>query len=46
MFFKKTEGGEKRMRDIPESELEDVFERYGNMVYRLAFAYADRKSVV
>ena len=32
------------MRDIPESELEDVFERYGNMVYRLAFAYARSKA--
>lgn len=32
------------MRDIPESELEDVFERYGNTVYRLAFAYARSKA--
>lgn len=32
------------MRDIPESELEDVFERYGNMVYRLAFSYARSKA--
>lgn len=32
------------MRDIPESELEDVFERYGNTVYRLAFTYARSKA--